>query len=139
MPGGRFVPAPETLWIDLYYTDSDGEGGWRAPKHYGTPITYPTTNRERNVVKKELERLFNGSPNVSPTGLIPAYRTEEDIRMRAMEVGRNQVWPVCIRPHGLTYRDLGSLGPAVDYEEAPGLLGVKYVIWNGVPRENLLG
>jgi hypothetical protein len=134
MQGGHFVPALETLWVDLSYAYSDDEGAWKALKHYSKPITYPTTNREKNIVKKELERLFNGSP----TGLIPGYCSKEGIRLRAMELGRDEARPVCIRPHGLTYRDLGSLGPAVGYEEAPELLGVQYVIWNGIPRENLL-
>ena len=57
---------PETLWADV----SDAvavDGGWKAHKQYANIIRFPTTKREKDSVKKDLERLFSGSP--SPIGI----------------------------------------------------------------------
>ena len=147
MQSRRSSNADRTFWRvfdDSSVTQFDDYDGFRAPRQYKTPIRYPKTEREKELVRKELEKHLDWTNDVK-TGFISVYCSEEAaIRSAEARVKQRKknVCVACIIPNKATekviYRSVKSLARGIRYEIPPYVgdnADFEFVVWNRIPPE----
>lgn len=124
-----------------FYVDSDDVaphdiGGFRTTTIFPSPVTFPTTEAQRLIVRNEVRSAFDGWRD---TGIFPVFESMRDLMDRARQLRKTEIQALRIRLLGLVHRDLESLGPEIGYTYPAHLEGKVYIAWNRILPQNVTG